>query len=783
MLGVLGMNWRATIWLTLRDLWQSPSVPTDHEIGQLARLFHRLVVCVALLLAVYTPIMLMLGGVWQRTFAPITVMVGSLAALALLKAGRAMDAARAFVWIAWCAVAIQSAIQSGLLNPALQAIVLMIVVGGLLLGLKQAVMLWLSSIAWGLGLATSTARGWLSAVPPSSLSGYLVACVLVWTVGLAVSALVLWAYRRQVEDVRVLNDTLRQKVQELDAQAIALSTTEGRLRQLLRASPLPITVAHFERGTYLDVNPAWERTFQRTRENVLGRTSIDIGFWSDHDARAEWLRLFQRDGRVSGFAARFHLPDGQSRDYMLSSERFQYGSDECIVTMSVDVTDLRRLENELALANNQLRGQLERMAVQEQVLRASEAKIQQILRANPSPMSIARFGDGRYLDVNTAWEREFQYRKDEVLGRTSADIGLFATAADRQKWLDSFHDDDRSPQWDLKFRARDGSARHFFVSSERFQYGDESAVISVSIDLTERERLKDELRTLNLTLETRVHSRTADLARANEELTATMNLLRQTQDELVQKEKLASLGGLVAGVAHELNTPIGNALLAVSTLADQEPVMQAAVAGNALRRSQFEAFLRQTSQATALALRSLAHANELITSFKQVAVDQASERRRAFDLKSVLHEVIETLQPTLKSTGLTVSIQAEDGIRMDSFPGPLGQVLINLVNNASVHAFAPDSPGHIRVDAEREGLTGAVIRCRDNGVGIRAEIIGRIFDPFFTTKFGQGGSGLGLSISHRLVTQVLGGSIHVESSPGQGTLFTLRIPLVAPHGA
>ncbi len=775
------MNLPTTLHRFARELWEAAPVPSDSERGALARLFHRLVTSVALVLTVYTPTMLMLGGVWHRVFAPTVVLLGSIIALSLLRVGRVTEAVRAYIWIAWVAIALQSGLQSGLLNPALHATVLMILMGGLLLGFKQALCLWLASLAWGLMLALGVTRGWLAPVAPATGFGYFVACVAVWTIGLAVSALVLRAYRQQVDDVRTLNTALREKVNLLDAQALALSTTEGRLRQLLRASPLPITVAHFERGVYLDVNPAWERTFQRTHADVIGRTSVDIGFWSNQAARAEWLRQFNQDGRVSGFAARFLLPDGQARDFMLSSERFQYGSEECIVTMSVDVTDLRRLEDQLATANERLRGQLERLAQQERTLRESEAKIQQILRANPSPMSIARMSDGTYLDVNAAWEREFQYRRDEVLGRTSADIGLFATPAERQAWADAFDTESRLAGWELNFRARDGSSRHFLVSSEKFQFGDEMAVIAVSIDLTERERLQEELRALNQTLESRVQARTAELARTNEELTATMSLLSRTQDELVHAEKLASLGGLVAGVAHELNTPIGNALLAVTTLADHERIVQAAVADNSLRRSQLNEFLVHTAQTTALALRSLLRANELIVSFKQVAVDQASERRRQFDLKACLHEVIETLQPTLKSTRVSIRIRAPDGIAMDSFPGPLGQVLINLVTNASVHAFAPGQEGQIWIDAERDGPSRVAIHCRDNGVGIPSGIIARVFDPFFTTKFGTGGSGLGLSISHRLVTQVLGGTIDVESPQGQGAHFTVRVPLMAPN--
>jgi signal transduction histidine kinase len=170
----------------------------------------------------------------------------------------------------------------------------------------------------------------------------------------------------------------------------------------------------------------------------------------------------------------------------------------------------------------------------------------------------------------------------------------------------------------------------------------------------------------------------------------------------------------------------------------------------------------------------------LISSFKQVAVDQASERRRGFDLAQVLGEVIDTLKPQLKRATARLSLDLQSGIAMESYPGPLGQVIINLFTNALAHGFEGREGGVITVRARRQGAYRVRVTVTDDGTGIAAENLGQIFDPFFTTKLGRGGSGLGLSISHRIVTKVLGGQISIQSEPGQGARFELNLPTRAP---
>jgi ligand-binding sensor domain-containing protein/signal transduction histidine kinase len=254
--------------------------------------------------------------------------------------------------------------------------------------------------------------------------------------------------------------------------------------------------------------------------------------------------------------------------------------------------------------------------------------------------------------------------------------------------------------------------------------------------------------------------------------------LKDTQAQLAAHEKLASLGSLVAGVAHELNTPIGNSLLMASTLQEKTEQLATRFAQSTLKKSELEGWIGAASEASALIQRSLHSAAELVNSFKQVSVDQASTQRRCFDLAQACHEIAATIMNQVRRGGHALEIEVAPGIVMDSYPGPLGQVLINFVNNALLHAF--EGPGGTMVlAAAMSGAERVRIEFRDDGRGIAAEHLSRVFDPFYTTRMGQGGTGLGLSIAYTIVTTLLGGTIRVESTPAMGTAFILDLPLRA----
>ena len=290
------------------------------------------------------------------------------------------------------------------------------------------------------------------------------------------------------------------------------------------------------------------------------------------------------------------------------------------------------------------------------------------------------------------------------------------------------------------------------------------------------------LQELNATLEQRVAQRTQELTRANEQLVTALQTLQRTQDELLRAEKLVALGSMVAGIAHELNTPIGNAVLAASTLQDHNGRFRDDFDGGAVRRSSLQNYLDDSHTACAILLRNLQRANDLIRSFKQIAIDQTSAQRRRFRLDEVVAEILLAMQPTLKKTPYTVLQEIEDELWMDSYPGPLGQILTNLINNSVLHAFAGRDHGTIRISARSLGAQRLELLVSDDGQGIAPENLGRVFDPFFTTRLGTGGSGMGLNIVHTLATRVLGGQIEVSSSPGHGCRFRLELPHCAPQG-
>jgi len=255
---------------------------------------------------------------------------------------------------------------------------------------------------------------------------------------------------------------------------------------------------------------------------------------------------------------------------------------------------------------------------------------------------------------------------------------------------------------------------------------------------------------------------------------------RLSKEEMARYERMASLGSLVAGVAHELNTPVGTSVTVASTLFEKMKEFDAAVTSGELRRSVVDAFLTDTREGMMIILKGLRQAHELIGHFKQVAVDQTSEQRRRFMLKDLLKDVSASLQSQFRHGNISLETMVETTTEIDSFPGLLSQVLINLAENARVHAFAGRESGKVIVHARQHGTGYVLIEVRDNGRGIPADIIDRIFEPFFSTQLGKGGSGLGLSITYNIVTATLGGSIRAKSAPGDGTTMSVRLPVMAP---
>jgi signal transduction histidine kinase len=266
------------------------------------------------------------------------------------------------------------------------------------------------------------------------------------------------------------------------------------------------------------------------------------------------------------------------------------------------------------------------------------------------------------------------------------------------------------------------------------------------------------------------------LERRNEALSRALDELRATQDELVRQEKLASLGSLVAGIAHEINTPLGICVTATSHVQGELKKWQRDYAAGAFDRARFEAMLAELDVAMRILEKNTRRGAELVQSFKQIAVDQSSGHRRLFDLSEYLDEILLSLRPKLKQFAGKITVDCPANLHLDSYPGALSQVVTNLVMNALLHAFEGREPGTVAIRAER-AVDDVVLTVADDGVGMSPADLNRFFDPFFTTRRGSGGTGLGAHIVFNLVTGVLGGAIQARSEPGKGLCVTMRLPL------
>ena len=254
----------------------------------------------------------------------------------------------------------------------------------------------------------------------------------------------------------------------------------------------------------------------------------------------------------------------------------------------------------------------------------------------------------------------------------------------------------------------------------------------------------------------------------------------ETQRYLIETERLAALGGLVAGVAHEISSPIGTSLTVASTLAHRSAGFTDQIASGKVRRTLLVEYADGCRSAAEQLVANLQRAGGLIQSFKQVAVDRSSDDRRTFDLKLATEQVIASVRARLVKSQSSVAVEIPFDISLDSYPGAYGQVLTNLIFNAVMHGFTDRPGGHMLVTARRLGMHQVEITFSDDGSGIPEDVQRHVFDPFFTTRRAQGSTGLGLSIVYNLVTQQLGGRITLVSAPGKGTTISMTLPLTAP---
>lgn len=390
-------------------------------------------------------------------------------------------------------------------------------------------------------------------------------------------------------------------------------------------------------------------------------------------------------------------------------------------------------------------------------------------------------------------DREF-YRRPQLI----EDI---VYEEDRLKWLAYISRTERLDVESLEFRIITHAGNVCWIiciSRLMFKENNEFYGLRGSyLDITDRKIAEEKLQQANESLEFNVEERTRELSSMNQELiamneemqmeiterqrmerelTQAIEHLKLIQAHLIQSEKMAALGNLVAGVAHEINTPVGVSITASSHLEQVTREFLALCKHGAPLRQDLIDYLEIIQESSAIITKNLERAGKMVQSFKQVSVDQSNEVQRVFNIKQYLEEILLSMNPTLKKNKHSITIECDETLTIKGFPGALAQVITNLVMNSLIHGYGPDDQGNMRIAVYKEDQNVAILYS-DDGKGMGPKVVARIFDPFFTTKRGMGGTGLGLHIVYNIITQKLKGEITCESVPGQGTTFRIFLPL------
>lgn len=386
-----------------------------------------------------------------------------------------------------------------------------------------------------------------------------------------------------------------------------------------------------------------------------------------------------------------------------------------------------------------------------------------------------------YVGSNTNFAKDVGASSpDEIIGKSDYDLPWSKDDADRYRYQDVQIVETGTPMVNIEDRhVNEKGERSVNLLSKvplKNKEGEIIGILGIYSDITEMKEAEVQIRELNENLELKVKQRTKELEASNIEVGKALDQLKNAQNQLVQSEKMAALGGLVAGVAHEINTPVGIGVTAASYLRDNVEKLRILAKDNQMKRTDFDQFLSQTDESTDIILKNLNRAAELIRGFKQVAVDQSSDSNRPFKVCEYINEVLISLKPKIKKTKHKVEVVCMDDIEINSNPGAFSHIVTNFVTNSLLHGFENIEEGLMKFVVKTEGDTLLLIYT-DNGVGIPKENMKNIFDPFFTTKRGKGGSGLGLHVLFNSVTQSLGGTVECKSEVGHGVEFTIRIPL------
>jgi PAS domain S-box-containing protein len=474
-----------------------------------------------------------------------------------------------------------------------------------------------------------------------------------------------------------------------------------KLRAVFGLSPTILCLTGLNDGRVRDANDAFLSTSGYTREEILGRTPLELGLWVDPAQRDEGIRQLKAGRTVRSMECRFRVKGGEERMTVLSADIVMFDGEACILSALTDITDRTRAEA---------------------ALRESERRFMVAFHANPLPMSITSLRDHRHLEVNEAAVRHSGYSREEMLGHSKPQLGFWVTAEQRERMLRLLHSEGRARDLEVTFRTRGGEERQLLVNSEVITFEDEPAVLSVSLDITERKQHEESLRAAN-----------------------------RAKDEF-----LAMLG-------HELRNPLGTLTNAVAVL-ERLP-------GDETLRHVVAIIGRQTGH--------LARLVDDLLDVARVTAGKIELQRRPVELRALAGRCLDALAQAGRTERHTVVLEGLP-VHVDGDAARLEQVLNNLVDNAL--KYTPAS-GRVTITTERAGET-AVLRVRDTGEGIRTDLLAHVFDLFVqepqSLARSRGGLGLGLALVKRLV-ELHGGSVAVWSAgPGQGSEFTVRLPAVAP---
>ncbi len=560
--------------------------------------------------------------------------------------------------------------------------------------------------------------------------------------------------RNEIGDIARAAEVFRRTLSEADSarEAAVRALSEQRLaeesyRKLFEASIDGIYVTT-PSGELLNANPALARIMgYDSPEELISGASSDIAHnvYVHPSAREEFQRLMQRDGMVREFEYQVRQRNGN------------------ILWLSDSATVVRDENGEVARYEGAVRDITDQKRAEDAIAEGRRL-LQQVIDTVPAVINV-KDRNLHYVLMNRYMAGIFGIDPSEALGRTTTDLmsryGAAKTDENDQRVLKT---KDGLGFYEEEYLDSSGHLRQWLVNKLPLldAEGEIENIVTVALDIGERKRSELEMR------------------KARDSAETALRNLRETQASLIEAEKLAALGRLVAGVAHEVNNPVGISLTVASALERKTSNFTAEVARGDLRRSSLNDFLATCRDASSQLVANLNRAAELIQSFKQVAADRNYSDQRSFDLADLTEQVVMSLRPGLRKHNLTLNVECQPNLIMNSYPGPYGQVLTNLFLNAVAHAFPDGRAGTIEIQARASGKDNVEIIFSDNGCGMSLDVRRRAFDPFFTTRRDQGGTGLGLHIVYSIVTNRLGGRLDLDSEPGRGTRIQILLPRIAP---